>query len=70
VSFFGVPNLPRLLPTHVVQDNGLQVASLIDLAGTKASVVQMRAEAKVYIEIDALLRIGADACCCAQDCLV
>ena len=26
--------------------NGLQVASLLDLAGTKASVVQQRAEAK------------------------
>jgi predicted nucleotidyltransferase component of viral defense system len=58
VSFFGVPNLPRLMPTHVVDGNGLQVASLIDLAGTKASVVQMRAEAKDYIDIDALLRIG------------
>jgi Nucleotidyl transferase AbiEii toxin, Type IV TA system len=58
VSFFGVPNLPRLMPTHVVDGNGLQVASLIDLAGTKASVVQVRAEAKDYIDIDALLRIG------------
>jgi len=27
-------------------DNGLGVASLLDLAGTKASIVQMRAEAK------------------------
>jgi nucleotidyltransferase AbiEii toxin of type IV toxin-antitoxin system len=58
VSFFGVPNLPRLMPTHVAKDNGLEVASLIDLAGTKASVVQMRAEAKDYIDIDALWRIG------------
>jgi hypothetical protein len=58
VSFFGVPNLPRLLPPHVVIDNGLRVASLIDLAGTKASVLQMRAEAKDYIDMDALLRLG------------
>ena len=58
VSFFGVPSLPRLMQTHVAADNGLQVASLIDLAGTKASVVQMRAEAKDYIDIDALLRLG------------
>jgi hypothetical protein len=36
----------------------LQVASLLDLAGTKASVVQMRAEAKDYIDIDALLSDG------------
>jgi hypothetical protein len=58
VSFFGVPNLPRLLPPHVAVDNGLKVASLIDLAGTKASVLQMRAEAKDYIDMDALLRLG------------
>jgi hypothetical protein len=58
VSFFGVPELARLQPPHVVKDNGLQVASLLDLAGTKASVVQVRAEARDYIDIDALLRLG------------
>jgi hypothetical protein len=50
--------LPRLAPPHVVKDNGLQIASLIDLAGTKASVVQMRAEAKDYRDIDALMTLG------------
>lgn len=55
VSFFGVPNLPRLCAAVVAEDNGLGVASLLDLAGTKASVVQMRAEAKDYIDIDALI---------------
>jgi Nucleotidyl transferase AbiEii toxin, Type IV TA system len=58
VSFFGVPNLPRLAPPHVAKDNGLQVASLLDLAGTKASVVQLRAEAKDYDDIDALMTLG------------
>jgi hypothetical protein len=58
VSFSGVPNLPRLGPPHVAKDNGLRVASLIDLAGTKASVLQMRAESKDYVDIDALLRLG------------
>ena len=58
ISFFGLPELPRLEPPHVVKDNGLQVASLLDLAGTKASVVQVRAEARDYIDIDALLRLG------------
>jgi hypothetical protein len=58
VSFFGVPNLPRLSPPLVAEDNGLGVASLLDLAGTKASVVQMRAEAKDYIDIDALMATG------------
>jgi Nucleotidyl transferase AbiEii toxin, Type IV TA system len=58
ISFFGLPELPRLEPPHVVKGNGLQVASLLDLAGTKASVVQVRAEARDYIDIDALLRLG------------
>jgi hypothetical protein len=58
VSFFGVPRLPRLSPPHIARDNGLQIASLLDLAGTKASVVQRRAEAKDYIDIDAILTDG------------
>ena len=55
LSFFGLPGIPHLLPPLIAPDNGLQVASLLDLAGTKASVVQQRAEAKDYIDIDALL---------------
>jgi Nucleotidyl transferase AbiEii toxin, Type IV TA system len=58
VSFFGVPNLPRLMPPLVSSDNGLKVASLIDLAGTKASVVQLRAEAKDYLDLDMLVTKG------------
>jgi hypothetical protein len=58
VSFFGVPKLPRLARPHVAQDSGVQIASLIDLAGTKASVVQVRGEAKDYIDIEALITIG------------
>jgi hypothetical protein len=58
VSFFGVPNLPRISAAIVAADNGLGVASLLDLAGTKVSVVQMRAEAKDYIDIDALITTG------------
>ena len=34
------------------------MASLLDLAGTKANVVQLRAEAKDYRDIDAILRDG------------
>ena len=58
VSFIGVAKLPRLAPFLVVKDNGLKVASLLDLAGTKASVVQVRAEAKDYIDMDALIHLG------------
>jgi len=58
LSFFGVPNLPRLRPPLIAPDNGLQIASLLDLSGAKARVVQMRAEARDYIDIDALLCDG------------
>ena len=58
LSFFGVPGLPRLAPPHIASDNGLQVASLLDLAGTTANVVQLRADAKDYRDIDAILRDG------------
>jgi Nucleotidyl transferase AbiEii toxin, Type IV TA system len=58
VSFFGLPEIPRLRPPPVAPDNGLRVASLLDLAGIKASVVQMRAEAKDYVDIDAILADG------------
>lgn len=58
LSFFGLPGIPRLQPPLIAPDNGLQLASLLDLAGMKASVVQMRAEAKDYIDIDALLTDG------------
>jgi hypothetical protein len=58
LSFFGLPGFPRLAPPLAAPDNGLQVASLLDLAGTKAAVVQVRAEAKDYLDIDALLLDG------------
>ena len=57
LSFFGLPEIPRLVPPHVA-DNGVQVASLLDLAGMKAAVVQQRAEAKDYIDIDAIVADG------------
>lgn len=36
----------------------MRLASLRDLAGAKARVVQMRAEAKDYVDIDALMTHG------------
>ena len=58
LSFFGVPGIPRLRPPLIAPGNGLRIASLPDLAGMKASVVQVRAEAKDYIDIDAMLTHG------------
>ena len=36
----------RLKAPDVIAENGVRIASLPDLAGTKASVIQVRAEAK------------------------
>jgi Nucleotidyl transferase AbiEii toxin, Type IV TA system len=58
LSFFGVPRLPRLQAPNIAEGNNVRIASLLDLAGTKASMVQMRAEAKDYLDIDALLTDG------------
>jgi Nucleotidyl transferase AbiEii toxin, Type IV TA system len=58
VSFFGVPRLKTITQPLISLDNGMRVAALIDLAGTKAAVVQQRAEAKDYIDIDAILNSG------------
>ena len=58
LSFFGVPKISRLRAPLVARNNGLKVASLLDLAGTKARVVQMRAEAKDYIDLDAIIING------------
>ena len=58
VCFMGLPQLPRLAPPVIADDNGLKVASLLDLAGTKAMVVQVRAAAQDYLDMDALIRLG------------
>jgi hypothetical protein len=56
--FCGVPGIVRLGPVHRAPDNRLKVASLLDLAGTTASVVQVRPEAKDDIDSDALITAG------------
>ncbi|HXE03855.1 MAG TPA: nucleotidyl transferase AbiEii/AbiGii toxin family protein [Methyloceanibacter sp.] len=61
ISFFGLPALRRLAPALISPDNGIKIASLLDLAGMKVSVVQARAEAKDYLDLDALMtRAGID----------
>ena len=59
VSFFGVPTIRLINPPLVAPDNGVQIASLVDLSGMKAAVVQKRAEAKDYLDLDAIIHRGA-----------
>ena len=55
VSFFGLPDITALRNPSVAPVNGLKIASLVDLAGMKAVVVQQRAEAKDYLDLHAML---------------
>ena len=55
VSFFGVPEIKPIHSPMIAPDNDLKIASLIDLAGMKAAVVQQRAEAKDYIDLATML---------------
>lgn len=58
VQFVALPKLPRLAAPLIADDNRLKVASLLDLAGTKALVLQVRAAAQDYIDMDALIQLG------------
>jgi hypothetical protein len=58
VSFFGGLRIGRVRDPEETQDGVLQAASLLDLAGLKAAVIQKRAEAKDYLDILALLKSG------------
>lgn len=59
LSFFAVPGvLSPTEPAHIVSENGLHVASVRDLSAMKVKVVQDRAEAKDYIDVDAILRLS------------
>lgn len=58
VSFFGTPRLKRLGEPVLAGDSGVRIASLLDLAGTKAAVLTQRAEVKDYIDLAALIAGG------------
>jgi hypothetical protein len=60
VSFFGNLGLGEAGPRERAEGSRVHVASLLDLAGTKAAVVQKRAQARDYLDIDALIRHGID----------
>lgn len=59
VSFFGDLNLGQVEAPDVIKNPDLAIASLIDLAGTKAKVIIQRVEPKDYIDIDALMNKGS-----------
>src|SRR6266496_3802585 len=60
LSFFGGLGLGQVAAPDQASGPLLRVASLLDLAGSKAAVIQKRAEAKDYMDIHAILRHGVD----------
>jgi Nucleotidyl transferase AbiEii toxin, Type IV TA system len=60
VSFFGGLGLGVAVPREQAQGSTVHVAALLDIAGTKAAVVQRRAAVRDYADIDALVGNGID----------
>lgn len=58
ISFFGGLTFGHTAEPEECLDNGLAVASLLDLAALKMAVIQQRAEKKDYLDIEALLKAG------------
>ncbi len=58
VSFFGGLKLNRVHDPDVMPDNGIKVASLLDIAATKLATIQRRAQARDYEDILALTSAG------------
>jgi predicted nucleotidyltransferase component of viral defense system len=60
LSFFGDVRMSHVQGPDRATDNGLQIASLLDLTATKLKTIQQRAEAKDYLDIAAALGAGVD----------
>jgi hypothetical protein len=58
LSFFGGLDLGRVGEPEKTVDGVVNVASLLDIAGTKAAVIYQRAERKDYIDLLAIIDAG------------
>jgi hypothetical protein len=58
LSFFGSLGIRRVLDPDVVEENGVQVASMLDLFASKLKTIQLRAQAKDYRDILGALDSG------------
>ena len=58
VSFFGFLGMKRVHDPDIVQENGIQVASMLDLLASKLRTIQGRAQAKDYRDVAAALNTG------------
>jgi hypothetical protein len=51
LSFFGSLAIKRVQDPDVVEGNGVQVASMLDLLASKLKTIQLRAPAKDYRDV-------------------
>jgi hypothetical protein len=58
LSFFGGLTIGRVGEPEKTPDGVLNVASLLDIAGTKAAVITQRAESKDYLDLLAIIDSG------------
>jgi len=58
VSFFESLGMKRVQDPDIVEENGIQVASALDLLASQLKTIQMRAEARDYRDILATLASG------------
>jgi hypothetical protein len=58
LSFFGSLEIKRAQDPDIAEENGIQIASLLDLLASKLKTVQSRAEAKDYRDILASFDAG------------
>jgi len=60
VSFFGSLAMRRIEDPDIAEGGGIQIASMIDLLASKLKTIQIRAEAKDYRDVAAMLDAGLD----------
>ena len=58
LSFFGSLGIKRAHDPDIAEENGIQIASLLDLLASKLKTVQLRAETKDYRDIVATFDAG------------
>jgi hypothetical protein len=58
LSFFGSLEMKRVQDPDIAEENGIQIASLLDLLASKLRTIQSRAEAKDYRDIVASFDAG------------
>jgi len=58
LSFFGSLGLKRVHDPDIVPENGIQIASILDLLASKLKTVQFRAQAKDYRDVLSTLDSG------------